>query len=245
MAVEAGLRPEPTLGRDALVLAASAPLAPALAAVLGNGWPALLLAATLAWVFLLRHRGAPRGPVVAGLLLWAAVLSACFVGLTLAAPERAALAIPHAPAYWDEMRPWLWTGEGRESSPAQFVPVHALHLAAFVVLAAATGGWAGLVLGAYLLGFMSFYVGKVAGQAEHGLLAGLAAWHPWAVLRVVAFVLLGVALSRLLLDRGRVRDWWRDERRAVGLALGLWLADLVLKAALAPAWSRLLRGLIA
>jgi hypothetical protein len=139
------------------------------------------------------------------------------------------------------MRPWLETGRGPESSPAVFVPQHLLHLAGFVGLAAATGGWGGLVLGAYLLGYMSFYVGMAASLASQPLAAAALAWHPWALLRVAAFVLLGVSLSRLMLERMPPRAWFAAERRRLALAGLLWGGDLLLKGLLAPHWPALLR----
>ncbi len=222
-------------------LVLSAPLAAALPFATGWRWSAPLAAGSLAFWFLASRRDRTRPGVVGWLLAWAAALSLSFVALTAVAPETAAQVIPHARSYWNEMRPWLETGVGPEASPAAFVPQHLLHLVAFVVLAAATGGWGGLVLGAYLLGFMSFYVGMTASLAERPLAAVALAWHPWSLLRVAAFVLLGVCLSRLLLERMPPRAWLHAERRRLAFAAALWGADLVLKGLLAPHWPELLR----
>lgn len=222
-------------------LVLSAPLAAALPFATGWRWSAPLVAGSLAFWYLATRRDRTR-PAVAGWLLgWAAALSLSFVLLTLAAPESAARAIPHARSYWNEMRPWLETGRGPESAPAVFVPQHLLHLVGFVLLAAATGGWGGLVLGAYLLGYMSFYVGMAASLAAEPLVAAALAWHPWALLRVAAFVLLGVSLSRLMLERMPPRAWFDAERRRLALAGLLWGGDLLLKGLLAPHWPALLR----
>ena len=68
-------------------------------------------------------------------------------------------------------------------------------------------------------------------------------WPPWAMVRVVAYVILGVVLSGPLLQRlAGVPFAWRARRAwfaAAGVAL---LLDVALKAALAPAWSVLLRS---
>lgn len=224
-----------------LWLVLSAPLAAALPFATGWKWSAPLVAGSLAFRYLATRRDRTERRVVGWLLAWAAALSLSFVALTAAAPETAARSIPHARSYWNEMRPWLQTGVGPESSPATFVPQHLLHLVAFVVLAAVTGGWGGLVLGAYLLGFMSFYVGMTASLAARPLAAVALAWHPWSILRVVSFVLLGVCLSRLLLERMPPRRWLDEERRRLALAAALWGADLLLKGLLAPHWPALLR----
>jgi len=219
----------------------SAPLAAALPFASGWKWSAPLVAGSLAFWYLATRRDRTRGSTVGWLLAWAVALSLTFVALTVAAPETAARVIPHARSYWNEMRPWLQTGAGPEASPAAFVPLHLLHLVAFVILSAATGGWGGLVLGAYLLGFMSFYVGMTASLAARPLAAVVLAWHPWSILRVVSFVVLGVCLSRLLLERMPLRRWLDAERRRLMLAAGLWGADLLLKGLLAPVWPALLR----
>jgi hypothetical protein len=222
-------------------LVLSAPLTAALPFATGLKWSAPLAAGSLAFWYLATRRDRSRPGVVGWILAWAAALSLTFVALTAAAPEAAARVIPHARSYWNEMRPWLQTGIGPESSPAAFVPQHLLHLGAFVLLAAGTGGWAGLVLGAYLLGFMSFYVGMTASLAARPLVAVALAWHPWSILRVVSFVLLGVCLSRLVLERMPPRRWLEAERRRLAFAAALWGADLLLKGLLAPHWPALLR----
>lgn len=224
-------------------LVLSAPLTALVPFATGLRWSAPLIAGSLAWWFLVREPDRSRPRVVGWLLLWAAALSLSFVGLTALFPETAARAIPHARRYWNEMQPWLQTGVGVESTPSAFVPQHLLHLAGFALLSVATAGWGGLVLGAYLLGYMSFYVGMTASLAASPLVAVVLAWHPWSLLRVAAFVLLGVSLSRVLLERRGRHAWWQAERRRLVLAAALWGADLGLKALLAPQWPSLLRRL--
>ncbi len=222
-------------------LVLSAPLTALLPFATGLRWAAPLVAGSLAWWFLVREPDRSRRRVVGWLLVWAIALSFSFVLLTVYFPERAARAIPHARRYWNEMQPWLQTGIGVESTPAAFVPQHLLHLLGFASLSLLTAGWGGLVLGAYLLGYMSFYVGMTTSLAARPLAAVALAWHPWSLLRVAAFVILGVSLSRLLLEwRGRA-EWWQSNRGRLALAAVLWIADLGLKALLAPHWPSLLR----
>ena len=110
-----------------------------------------------------------------------------------------------------------------------------------------------------LVGYMSFYVGCLAGAGGSPVTALFLGWPPWAILRVVAFVILGIALSDPLLDifRRRLRGragrssgasgaWllatavrpWRSWYLAAGILLG---ADAGLKYLLAPTWAGLLR----
>ncbi|HET9480532.1 MAG TPA: hypothetical protein VFP98_02155, partial [Candidatus Polarisedimenticolia bacterium] len=144
----------------------------------------------------------------------------------------------------DEMYDWLSTGSGRESTPSQFIPQHLLHAAIFCLLSLATGGAASLIMGAVLLNYMSFYVGdlilRCAGSGT--LPAAIAlAWNPWSIIRVVAFIALGVALAEPLLARlsGGGPDPSTRGRWLALAAAGL-AADIVLKSLLAPLWPGLL-----
>jgi hypothetical protein len=228
-------------GAEALV-AAAGPLAVVAAVVTGQGWATPLLAGTAAWAYLVLRREGPRLRLIGGLLCWAAALAASVSLLTAWSPGEAGALIPRGPEYWAEMKPWLWTGEGKEARPAQFVPEHVLHLVAFGLLTLVSGGWLGLVLGAFLLGYMSFYVGQVALLADAPAVGALLAWHPWAVLRVIAFVTIGVSLARLLLERPSLREWAREERLPLLAGAGLWIADLLLKTLMAPHWWRVIRA---
>lgn len=227
---------------DRLLLWGSAPLAAALPFLGASRFSAPLVGGTCAWFFL-RGRRDPQqnGATIGSLCLWALLLSASLVALTRAWPAAAADRIAGGPAYWTEMLPYVESGSGAESDPGQFMPRHLLHLCAFVVLAAVSAGWAGLVLGCYLLGYMSYYVAMVSLNADSPWLAVVLAWHPWAVLRVVAFIAWGVSLSRLWSARTELKPWWRRERVTISFAAALWLTDLALKTALAARWSGWIR----
>ena len=225
-----------------LGLLVSAPLTAVLPYLLGSGWAGPLAAGVCAFAYLVLSRRGPRVEVVVFLLLWAAVLSGSQIALVATFPARAAAVVPHGPAYWDEMRPYLLTGIGKESDPSRFVPEHLLHLGAFLVLAAASGGLLALVLGAYLLGYMSYYVGQVVLLSDRPLAGAILGWHPWSLFRVAAFVVLGVSLARLLLDRPGPARWWREERGALAIGMLLWFTDLAMKVLLSPYWAGILRS---
>ncbi len=225
-----------------LALLASAPATALLPYLVGAGWTGPLAAGACAFFYLVFARRGPRGQVVTFLFLWAAVLSGSEISLVAGFPERAAAVVPHGPAYWEEMRPYLLTGTGKESDPSRFVPEHLLHLGLFVVLAAASGGFLALVLGAWLLGYMSYYVGQVVLLADRPLVGAFLGWHPWSVFRVAAFVVLGVSLARPVLDRPGAARWWREERGFLALGALLWLTDLAMKVLLSPRWAEVLRS---
>ncbi len=182
-----------------------------------------------------------RGAWFAG-MTWAVLLSLGVIALTQLAPEAAARGIVNGEPYRHEMFGWISTGMAPENSPLQFVPIHLLHLSLFAVLTYVSAGYLGLVLGAALTAYMSYFVGSYAAASHHPLLGSLVAWVPWSVIRVAAFVLLGSLLARPLL----VRKAWpfdRDDGKIFALAGAGILVDLLLKALIAPAYGRALQAL--
>ena len=208
----------------------------------GTRWMLPLLATAVvypsfAW-FVGRGR---RGAAVAAALLWAAGLSATLIFAASRDPARVGAAVPRGPAYRDAMFAYVATGHGEESEPARFLPHHAIDLAIFVVVSLATGGLLGLAMGSVLVGYMSYYVGSLAAGAAP-LRAALFGWPPWAIARVVAFVLIGVVAARPLIGRVTGRDLRSPvERRLLIAAAVLLLLDVALKSACAVAWAALLR----
>ena len=178
-------------------------------------------------------------------LLWAASLSAAIIAATRRDPAMMGGIVLHGPAYRDEMFAFVRSGAGRESDPFQFVPQHLLHLLVFASLSIVSGGALGILLGAVLVGYMSYYVGSLAAAGGAPATALLYGWPPYAILRVVAFVILGVCLSEPLLLRLRRRSTGSPSpaaRRPYYLAAALLLlADLIIKWLCAPAWAALLR----
>ena len=233
----------PALSRGALILLT--PLLPWLFTVVPGGrWLLPLAAPALLYPAFARRVRERRYVRAWGLaLLWAALLSAGIVVLVLAAPQRAAPLVLHGETYREEMFAWIATGEGRENDPAAFLPQHLLHLGVFLLLTWVSGGYLGLALGAGLLGYMSYFVGTFAAASGRPLLGSVAAWVPWSVIRVMAFVLLGVLFSRPLL----VRQAWPfgpREHALLALAAGGILADLLLKTLFAPTYGLFLRRLV-
>jgi hypothetical protein len=200
------------------------------------GWlvgpPLLALVAWLPLVGALR-RGR-RGVAVAVVALWAALLAGGTAALEVRRPGSCAALFPRAAEYREEMLTWARNGEGCESSPACFVPQHLLHAALFAAATVATSGYLGLVFASVLFGWMGAYAGGLAATSGTPLWAAALAWHPWAVVRVAAYLALGVALAEPLIRLGLPRlPGWRRWLLA-GLA-GL-AVDIVLKALLAPWW---------
>ena len=172
------------------------------------------------------------------MLAWAVTLAVCATvtfAVWPAAPDGLVL---NGPAYRDEIFHWIRTGEGREGRPAEFIPQHLVHLAAFVALSLASASAASMAFGAALMNYMGFYVASLArsGMPAAGVL--LLGWQPWAISRIAAFVILGVVLAEPLL--ARIRPYRYEGLRAARpyfaiAAAGIAL-DWILKATLAGQW---------
>ena len=173
---------------------------------------------------------------------WAALLSLGVIALVELWPNVAAAGILNGEPYREEMFTWISTGVAPENDWRQFLPIHLEHLALFLLLTWVSGGYLGLSLGAALVGWMSYFVGCFALASGHPVLGAAAAWVPWSVLRVLAFVLLGALFSRPLLVR-RVWPFARREYLLMALAAAGLVADALIKAALAPVYGQWLARL--
>lgn len=179
----------------------------------------------------LRHRA------VKTMLWWALALALVMVTTVVHAPFAAARAIFHGTEYVQEMFHWIRTGIGPEGTPSLFIPQHLLHLGIFIVLSLCTASLLSLLMGAALMNFMSFYVGSLIVASRNPGVAMLMGWHPWSILRIAAFVVLGVILAEPLICRISKRPYESSGvRKYVWFALALLLGDFVMKAALAPWW---------
>lgn len=232
--------PEPRFWH--LGLLAATPLAVALLAATGTLAVLPFVAAALVAPAFLARVGAERHGAAWGVAMaWAALLSTSVITLVQLRPELLASIFRAAP-YRAEMFGWIATGAGKEVSPARWLPEHALHLVAFLILARLSAGLGGLVLGAGLVAYMSAFVGAFAAASGHPVLGAVAAWVPWSVVRVAAFVALGVACAApAFTGRGFACD--DRERRLWRLGFAGVALDGVMKATLAPAYGRFLLGL--
>lgn len=222
-------------------LLAITPVLPWLAILPGGRW-ILPLAAPLTVYAAFRNRVRLKdytGAWVLG-MVWAALLSVGVIVQVFWAPDPASTLL-NGEAYREEMFHWIATGEGSEGEPTRFLPIHLLHLSAFVALCWVSAGYLGLVLGAVLTGYMSYFVGSYAVAAGAPFLGSLLAWVPWSVLRVMAFVLLGSLFARPLLV-GKVWPFGPRERQFLWLALSGILGDILIKAFLADGYGRVLRS---
>lgn len=210
----------------------------------GIGVPALVpvlnTVASFPFMVLALKRGELR-LAVARMLLWALAMAVVATLLSYARPTQTGSLFVRGESYRIEMFAWVMTGQGAENTPSQFIPQQARDAVIFSALALATGGALAMPMGAALMNYMGHYVGTLAAASRHPAIAMMLGWHPWAVIRVISFVAIGVVLSAPLLSRVlRFRvDWPATRPLLVAACIGL-VADVVLKALFAPAWQRLL-----
>ena len=202
--------------------------------------------AAVVYARLIRARRAEAALIAA--TLWAVALTISTVTAAAVLSEAASKAIWHAGAYRDEMLAWIATGRGAEGSPEVFLPRVLVEFALVLALAAVSMGTAALLLGGVLLGYMNGYVGWVVSHADPAaspLLTAVTAWPPWAVCRVLSFILAGTAGALWgyprILARGAARS---PVGRLLAFSAVLLLADIGLKWWLAPIWRDFLRALL-
>lgn len=132
---------------------------------------------------------------------------------------------------------WIRTGIGQEGSPSTYMPQHAAHFLAFAILCLVSRGLLGLVLGAALLNYMNAYVVALLVHSEPPWLVAPFAWPAYAIVRVVGLVCIATALTAITLRR-RTHATVGAVRIALWVGFGLVVADLALKAVLAPLYPR-------
>ncbi|MHC4712224.1 MAG: hypothetical protein ACYTAN_03000 [Planctomycetota bacterium] len=238
-------RPRDGGGRIAAIAALSAFLSTGAGFLIGSAYLMPLLNALSIYPFYLELvlAGRRRRAVVL-VLLWAIFLSEAMIIGTYFLPGRAERVTLVGASYRDEMFHWVATGEGEESSPGRFIPSHAKHFAVFVVLSFVTAGLGGLVMGAVLLNYMNFYVGSLVLMSRSPILSLLFGWQPYAILRVVAYVVVATALAEAFFSTVKGRKIPR--RATVYAAAGLAgvILDVLVKFMIAPSWARLLRWIV-
>ena len=186
-----------------------------------------------------------RKRAIAAMLFWALCLGVVTVATCVRFPDEGARSIVHGSTYTNQMFQWIKTGEGAEGNPLQFVPQHLIHFVVFVLLSLLTGSLLSLLMGALLMNYMSFYVSSVILASNDRLMGALMGWHPWSVIRVASFVILGVILAEPMICRIQKMDYeYAEVRPFFWAALNCLVVDILMKTFLAPWWGLELRRLI-
>ena len=133
------------------------------------------------------------------ILAWALLLTFIVILFSYFVPDTASRLILNGEKYRVEMFDWIKTGEGPEGDPSLFMMPKIKEIVLFSLLAFATIGFAALLLGAYLLNYMNYYVGVLLLHAkpsiESFIMVALFSWPIYAIIRVVGYVCLGAVLT--------------------------------------------------
>jgi hypothetical protein len=210
------------------------------------GIPALVPFLNVAPAFPFMVASLGRGRVAEAIwrmLIWAVALAVCATTISYLAPAEAAGLFLRGEGYRQEMFEFLRSGYGPEGNIRHFLPQHLVHAGFFCALALATGALLAMPLGAMLMNYMAYYVGALGSASAQPWKAMALAWAPWAVIRIAAFVTLGVVLGGPVLARMLGFEYrLRLQRRWIAAAGAALLADVLLKWALAPAWREMIRN---
>gem|GEM_PF-670037 len=133
------------------------------------------------------------------ILAWALLLTFIIILFSFYMPKTASKIILNGENYKKEMFEWIKTGQGPEGDPKLFIAPKIKEIVLFSLLAFITVGFAALLLGAYLLNYMNYYVGILLLHAKPGVASfatvAIFSWPIYAIIRVVGYVCLGVALT--------------------------------------------------
>ncbi|HYN06828.1 MAG TPA: hypothetical protein VES67_05525 [Vicinamibacterales bacterium] len=215
--------------------------------LIGLPWLVPFLNAAWPWWTMARELRAGRTrQAIIVMLVWAAtmgVVSTAMAGLGWSRTRDGGDLFLRS-SYRDEMIAWVRTGVGPESMPSVFVPRHLAYAAVFCAASVATAGTLSMPMGAVLMNQMGEYVGAMAAQSASPVSSVILGWHPWAITRVVGFVMIGVVLSGVLLSRLMKFPFSVGaERRWIAIGARLLVVDLMMKWLLAPEWGRALKEL--
>jgi hypothetical protein len=170
-------------------------------------------------------------------LLWALLMTLLMAWAAYTSGESLGGRVLMGESYRQEMFEWIRTGKGPEGDPSLFVIPKLREIAIFSAATFASAGFLGLLMGAILLNYMNYYVGSLLLAAKPGALlqVALLSWQVYAVVRVVGYTLLGVALTRVALQLLRQRRLVveGEVRKLLLWALVLIALDFALKAAVA------------
>jgi len=192
-----------------------------------------LLLAPLFWACVCEDR-LGRAILATGLVLGAH--SAVAVALSANDPAGSAAILPGAGDYWEQTRHWVQTGDDPEYEWSTWLPRHLILFPTAVGCGLMTLGLVAFARGVEQVDLMNFYVGRMAAQSDSPTIAILCGWHPWSILRGLAYTVLVFETASWALSRITGRPLSTPRRRATrwALAVGLAVADCLAKLYFAP-----------
>jgi hypothetical protein len=166
-----------------------------------------------------------------GLVLLVFAAHSAVVILASAQDAGTARVLPQADAYWQKT--WLWVSQGIDTEYhwQNWISTHGLLLLLVPIAAYTSFGLLPLWQGFEQLDLMNYYVGRLIAMSESPWKAVLFGWHPWSLLRGLAFLCLIFEASSLSVERLLGRPISTRKRRCWrwGVGLTLAVADMSVK----------------
>ncbi|MFZ2488700.1 MAG: hypothetical protein WAZ19_11305 [Anaerolineae bacterium] len=179
-------------------------------------------------------------------LFWIGMQSLCVFTASLLFDVNTGRAISGGLEYRNAWLQWGEHGTLTHIAPSLAWGRQLVEDLAAVGATALTGGTAGLWLLVTALDRVSFTAASLVSEAQNPLLALLASWPLWLILRIVGVVVLSAALAEpvanLDLWPGYLPYWLQHRRRLLLIGLVLLVLGLLAQLLLAPLYQNLLRS---
>ena len=131
----------------------------------------------------------------AAVILWTILQSILVIYVTKRKAEIMKALIVKSESYTHSMFNWIETGLLPEGKTSGVIQSHLQQGILYCLLALITANFGSIFLGCVLLNYMNFYVAQLAIRSKNPIMAVLFGWNFWSVIRVFAFLWLGVVLG--------------------------------------------------
>jgi len=170
----------------------------------------------------------------AALLIWTFIQSSLVIFSSLRSTGKMAKLIFRSEIYSESMFRWIETGILPEGNSIQVIRTHLQQTLIYCALAFISGNLVSLIFGCMLLNYMNFYVSQLAARSKSWK-AFVFGWNPWSVVRVLAFLWLGVVLGAPVASYILKMN---VEFRFIWLIIGIIgvVIDLILKLTISDNW---------
>jgi hypothetical protein len=206
----------------------------------------LLSAAVLIPMFLWALRqGRPRRAITLA-LFWAVVQSVSVVVASLLFEDTASRAVQGGLEYRSAWLAWIEGGPAVSLAPSLAYGRQVIELALYALAMALTGGVGGLLLLTVALNRFNFTVASLLSIAQSPVMAAVAAWPLWMIVRLVGYLIVGAVLAEpvanLDLRPAYLAAWLKVRKRLLLIGLGIILLGVVLQILLAPFYQTILQN---
>jgi hypothetical protein len=206
----------------------------------------LLSAAVLIPMFLWALRqGRPR-KAIALALFWVVMQSVSVIVASLLFQDTAWQAVQGGLEYRSAWLAWSEGGPLVSLAPSLAYGRQVIELALYALAMALTGGVGGLLLLTVALDRFNFTVASLLSSAQSPVLATVAAWPLWMIVRLVGYLIVGAVLAEpvanLDLRPAYLAAWLQARKRLLLTGLAIILLGMILQVLLAPLYQTMLQN---